>query len=100
MNLAETYSPAKLIGGLKVRLRLPGKADDYIGRDGNTRQGAAQSLHQSEVIRRCVSPSHGPQYGIIARLSGNMQMSAYARIARYDFDQLVADLMRIKRTQP
>ena len=78
VGVGETHLLDETQSFFKVGLRLAGKADDQICRDGQVGDGGAGIGYQPAKAGDCAAPGHAPQLGVGTGLQREVQVRAQA----------------------
>ena len=92
----KAHLPHQRERSLEILLRLPRKADDDVGGEGNIRHGRAELLHQTQIMRPVIVPVHFLKKPVAPGLHRKMQMRAELFFLRHRPDQVVREILRVR----
>src|SRR5205085_12578927 len=78
----------------KRLLALPRETDDYVGREGYSRDGGLDPLHRFDELPRVVGAMHCLEDSIVSRLQRDVQMTAEARVGGHEPHHFLGQMVR------
>ena len=97
MYARELYAAYEFLGLLEFPLTLPGKARYDVGGYGAARHGFAQHLHAPFIYGGIVAAVHAFEHSVAAALHGEMELTAYLRVAAQRRNKLFGKQLRFQR---